>query len=105
VSRNGTALNKGGEASFFDAILLPLTFNQPCLRWLKRGLHLGMFALLPLLLAATPAAPPPRPTRVATAMVQIIRLEPVITEPEPKDVQPTDRQYRKRDTMPLTEFF
>jgi hypothetical protein len=105
VSRNGTAFNKGGEASFFDAMLLPLTFIQTCPQWLKRRLHLGMFALLPLLLAATPAAPPPRATRVATATVQIIRLEPVITEPEPTDVQPTDRQYRKRGTMPLTEFY
>jgi hypothetical protein len=82
-----------------------LTFIQPCPGWLKRRLHLGVFALLPLLLAATPAALPPRTTRVATATVQIIKMEPVSANADPKDPKPVDRQYRRRDTMPLVEFF
>jgi hypothetical protein len=83
-----------------------LTFIQSCRGWLKRRLHLGMFAFLPLLLAATPAAPPPpRAIIVASATVEIIRLEPVSANAEPKDTKPADRQYRRRDTMPLVEFF
>jgi hypothetical protein len=63
---------------------------------------------MPLLLAATPVAPeaaPTRVSRVATATVQIIRLEPVLVEVDPKEPTRADRQYRRRDTMPLVEFF
>jgi hypothetical protein len=67
-----------------------------------------VIALLPLLLAATPVVPeamPSRVSRVATATVQIIRLESVSAQVEPKEAKPADRQYRQRDDMPLVEFF
>ena len=87
---------------------VPLTLIQPCRGWLKPRLHLAMIALLPLLLAATPAAPEAtsaRVSRVATATVQIIRLEQVFTQAPSKDTKSADRQFRKRDDMPLVEFF
>ena len=67
-----------------------------------------MIALLPLLLAAAPVAPhaaPARVTRVATATVQIIRLERVSVRTEPQKPQSVNRQYRERDAMPLVEFY
>jgi hypothetical protein len=86
----------------------PLTLIQPCHRWLKRRLPLSVIALLPLLLAAGPVAleaTPSRVSRVATATVQIIRLEPVSVQIDSKEAKSADRQYRRRDTMPLVEFF
>jgi hypothetical protein len=67
-----------------------------------------MIALLPLLLAATPVAPeaaPARVSRVATATVQIIRLERVSAPADSRSPTSADRQYRQRDAMPLVEFF
>jgi hypothetical protein len=68
-----------------------------------------MFALLPLLLAAAPlanpTAPPPRATRVASATVQIIKLEPVSAVADPAIATAVDRQYRRRETMPLVDFY
>jgi hypothetical protein len=67
-----------------------------------------VIALLPLLLAAGPVAseaPPSRISRVATATVQIIRLEPVSVQLDSMEAKSADRQYRRRDTMPLVEFF
>jgi hypothetical protein len=64
-----------------------------------------MFVVLPLLLATAPAAVPPSATRVATATVRIIKLEPVAANANPKEPKPADRQYRRREAMPLVEFF
>jgi hypothetical protein len=86
----------------------PLTLIPPCRLWLKRRLHFSVIALLPLLLAAASAAPeatPARVSRVATATVRIIRLEPVSAQAKSKDNKSADRQFRKRDDMPLVEFF
>jgi hypothetical protein len=69
---------------------------------------LSVIALLPLLLAAGPVAPeatPPRVSRVATATVNIIRLEPVSVQIDSKEAKSADRQYRRRDALPLVEFF
>lgn len=84
-----------------------LTLIHACGGWLKQRLHLGVIALLPLLLAATPAATPapPRASHAATASVQIIKLESVSATPAAKDAKLVDRQYRQRETMPLVEFF
>jgi hypothetical protein len=85
-----------------------LTLIDACHGWLKRRLPLFVFALVPLLLAATPVAqnaPSPRVSRVATASVQIIRLEPVSARPETGDDKSSDRQYRQRDNMPLVDFY
>ena len=87
---------------------VPLTFMRPCNIWLKRRLHLAVIALLPLLLAATSSAPevtPARVSRVATATVQIIKLEPVSARIDSTDAKSADRQFRRRDKMPLVEFF
>ena len=69
---------------------------------------MSMFALLPFLLAAAPMATPaapPRVSRVATATVQIIKLESVSADADRNSAVPVDRQYRQRDAMPLVEFF
>ena len=105
LSRFGTAIKKSGLQPFIGVMCCQLTFICSCREWLKRRLHLAMIAFLPLLLAATPAAPPPNAVRVASATVQIVRLEPVSASADPKDAKPADRQYRRRDTMPLVEFF
>ncbi len=84
------------------------TLYSTCATWLKQRLPLMVFALLPLLLAATPATaptPPARVSRVGSATVQIIRAEPVSAEPRASDVKQPDRQYRRRDQVPLVEFF
>ena len=67
-----------------------------------------VFALLPLLLAATPATAPTPPARVGRggpASVQVIRAGAVSAEPRASDVKQPDRQYRRRDQVPLVEFF
>jgi hypothetical protein len=84
------------------------TRYSTCAAWLKQRLPFTVFALLPLLLAATPADAPTssaRVTRVGTATVQIVRAEPVSAEPRKPDTKQPDRQYRRRDQMPLVEFF
>jgi hypothetical protein len=84
------------------------TLYSTCAAWLKQRLPLTVFALLPLLLAATPATaptPPARVSRVGTATVQIIRAEPVSAEPRASEVKKPDRQYRRRDEAPLVEFY
>jgi hypothetical protein len=69
-----------------------------------------MIALIPLLLA-TAAVPTEAPAArrgaqvTATASVTIIRAEPVSVQKEASAPAPTDRQYRRRDAMPLVEFF
>ena len=90
-----------GMASLF-------TIYSACANWLKRRLPLTVFALLPLLLAASPAtapAPSVRASRIGTATVQIIRAEPVSVEPTISEEKQPDRQYRRRDQIPLVEFF
>jgi len=85
-----------------------LTLIWPCSGWLKPRLHLAVIALLPLLLAATSSAPevtPARVSRVATATVEIIRLERVSVQAPSKDTKSSDRQFRQREDMPLVEFF
>jgi hypothetical protein len=87
---------------------VPLTLIPHCRRWLNQRLPLFVIALLPLLLAATPAAPEAtsaRVSRIVTATVQIIRLEPISAQVDSKEVRSADRQYRQRDHMPLVEFF
>jgi hypothetical protein len=67
-----------------------------------------MIALLPLLLAAAPVADADarRPaSRVAVATVTIIRAERVEVKPPPARGKPQDRQYRRRDAVPMVEFF
>ena len=67
-----------------------------------------MIALLPLLLAAAPVATEaarPRVSRVAMASVTIIRAEPVEVEQPPSGDKHYDRQYRRRDAVPMVEFF
>jgi hypothetical protein len=67
-----------------------------------------VIALLPFLLVAAPVSPeamPSRVSRVATATVQIIKLESVSSKIEPSETRSVDRQYRQRDAMPLVEFF
>jgi hypothetical protein len=65
-----------------------------------------MSALLSLLLAATPLATPlPPARRVGVASVEIIQLEPVSVTPATGNARAADRQYRRRDAMPLVEFF
>jgi hypothetical protein len=73
------------------------------------ALTAAMIALIPLLMAAAPVAGDPpmhRPViAVATASVTIIRAEAVVVKPLPFAAPQTDRQYRKRDSVPLVEFF
>ena len=67
-----------------------------------------MIALLPLLLVAAPVATEaarPRVSRVAMASVTIIRAEPVEFEQPHSRIQHYDRQYRRRDAVPMVEFF
>lgn len=85
-----------------------LTLIKSCPQWLNRRLLLPVIMFGFLLLAATPVAPvatPARVSRVATATVQIIRLEPVSVQVDPQEAKPADRQYRQRDALPLVEFF
>ena len=67
-----------------------------------------MIALLPLLLAAAPVsseAVRPRVSKAAMASVTIIRSEPVEVEPPHSGAKHYDRQYRRRDAVPMVEFF
>ena len=85
-----------------------LTFYSTCATWLKRRLHLAVIALLPLMLAASPATAPTVPSRVSrvgSATVQIIRAEPVSAKPRVEDIKQRDRQYRQRESMPLVDFY
>ncbi len=62
--------------------------------------------LIALLLAATPASPPPR-TQVVRASVEIVAAEVIRFEPDPpkgKAKGPV-RQQRTRDGMPMVEFY
>ncbi len=61
-----------------------------------------------LLLSAAPAASTPiRAQTIMRASVEIVRAERIeVREPKlSRSKMPTDRQYRKRDTMPMVEFF
>ena len=67
-----------------------------------------MIALLPLLLAAAPVgdADARRPvSRVAVASVTIIAAERVEVKPPSSRDKPQDRQYRRRNAVPMVEFF
>ncbi len=67
-----------------------------------------MIALLPLLLATASVADTDarRPvSRVAVASVTIIAAERVEVNPPPAQGKEQDRQYRRRDTVPMVEFF
>lgn len=69
-----------------------------------------MNALLAVLLATGPVAseaPAARQqvSRVAVATVTIIRAEPVEVRPVSSADAKTDRQFRKRDSVPMVEFF
>jgi hypothetical protein len=107
VLRFGTSVKKRGATSFFRGDATAINPLHACPQWLKRRLHLLVIALLPLLLAATPAATPapPHVSRVATATVQIIEMESVSAKPAANDTRAPDRQYRQRENMPLVEFF
>jgi hypothetical protein len=81
------------------------TIYSACANWLKRRLPLTVFALLPLLLAASPATAPVPPVRASRIGTAIIKAEPVSVEPTSSEEKQPDRQYRRRDQIPLVEFF
>lgn len=66
-----------------------------------------MISFLPLMLAAAPVVVDGvRPvSRVAVASVIIIRAEQVEVDEPPLHAKRHDRQYRRRDAVPMVEFF
>jgi hypothetical protein len=108
LSHNGTVLTLGPIGRLMAGMFWIFALYAACATWLKRRYHLAVISLLPLLLAATPATAPnasPRVSRVGTATVQIIRAESVTPKSPEQDRKRRDRQYRKRDNMPLVDFY
>ena len=69
-----------------------------------------MMTFLSLLLASVPVAADALPARkpvavMATATVTIIRIERIEIEPQSGSLQPTDRQFRQRDSVPMVDFY
>jgi hypothetical protein len=67
-----------------------------------------MFSLPALLLAAAPVSGGSAPAQMVTRVsVEIVRGERVAVQPlkQSRTAKQTDRQYRRRDKMPMVEFF